>query len=36
MLPDRRWKRLLKLGIWRGDAMGALYRRETKCLFADL
>ena len=23
-------------GIWRGDAMGALYPRQTKCLFADL
>ena len=36
MLPARRWKRLLQLGIWRGDAMGALYPRQTKCLFADL
>ena len=36
MLPARRWKRLLQLGIWRGDAMGALYPRQTKHLFADL
>ena len=35
-LPARRWKRLLQLCICRGDAMGTLYRRQTKYLFADL
>ena len=36
MLPTRRWKRLLQLGICGGDAMGALDRRQPKHLFADL
>ena len=36
MLLARHWKRLLQLGIWRGDEMGALYPRQTKRLFADL
>ena len=36
MLPARHWKRLLQLGIWRGDEMGAVYPWQTKRLFADL
>ena len=36
MLPARRWKRSLQLGICKWDAMEALYRRQTKYLFADL
>ena len=36
MLPARRWKRSLQLGICKWDAIEALYRRQTKYLFADL
>ena len=36
MLPARRWKRSLQLGICKWDAMEALYRRQTKYLFANL
>ena len=36
MLPARRWKRSLQLGICKWDAMETLYRRQTKYLFADL
>ena len=33
MLPVRHWKRLLQLGIWRGDEIGALYPWQTNaCL----
>ena len=35
-LPARRWKRSLQLGICTGDVTGALYRQQTKYLFADL
>ena len=36
MLPARRWKRYLQLGIYEWDAMETVYRQQTKYLFADL
>ena len=36
MLPACYWKRSLQLGICKWDAMEALYRRQTKYLFANL